>query len=101
MGTAVSPDRPDHLFTIAIKVIPGAPGNRIIGRRGDELVVKIVAPPEEGKANRELVSFLARTLEIAKSEITLVRGAASRHKVLALPVAVREKVAAFFPALGL
>jgi uncharacterized protein (TIGR00251 family) len=83
-------------FTLSIRVIPSAPITRFIGRRAGELVIKLNAPAEAGKANRELVSFLARVLGIARRDITLVRGVASRHKIIALPAAAKTKATTFF-----
>ncbi len=89
---------PQGVFTVAVKVIPSAPANKFAGRRGEELVFKINAPPADGKANRELISFLASSLGIAKSRIVLSRGALSRHKVITLPLAVRGILSTLFPS---
>jgi uncharacterized protein (TIGR00251 family) len=53
----------------------------VVTPEGD-LRVRVAAPPVEGKANRELMSFLARLLDVAPSRLTLVRGMGSRHKVV-------------------
>lgn len=42
------------------------------------------APPVEGKANRELVKFVAGLFGIRKSRVTIVRGEGSREKTLLL-----------------
>jgi uncharacterized protein (TIGR00251 family) len=86
-------------FILAVKVMPSAPVNRLIGFRGDTLVVKIASPPEKGKANKELIGFLARLLGIARNEIELLRGAASPHKLLRLPPSCRERLARVLKAL--
>ena len=93
---SAAPD-PQGVFTVAVKVIPSAPANTFAGRRGQELVFKISAPPDDGKANRELISFLASLLGIAKSRVVLSRGALSRHKLITLPLAVRDKLSSLFP----
>jgi uncharacterized protein len=72
-------------FTLAVKVIPGAPADRIVGFQERELVIKLRARAVDGAANRALIGFLARTLAIPKTSITLKRGSVSRHKLLALP----------------
>jgi uncharacterized protein (TIGR00251 family) len=66
-----------------IKVTPGASKNEILDVREGRLRIRIAAAPEDGKANAELVSFLARTLDVAKKEITIVRGEKSRLKTAA------------------
>jgi len=68
---------------LKIKVIPKSSRNEIAGRLPDgTLRVKVAAPPEKGKANAELRSFLARRLGVAKSAVTIVAGEASHHKVV-------------------
>ena len=42
--------------------------------------MKLKAPPVEGKANRELLRFLAQELGVAKSLVSLRSGAKSRVK---------------------
>jgi len=44
------------------------------------LKVRIAAPPVDGKANAELVRFLAKKLDIQKSKIVVVRGETSPIK---------------------
>lgn len=67
---------------LRIVVQPGARRTEVVGPVGDELKVRVAAPPREGKANRELVRFLARILGVAKRDVTLLRGEASRHKTV-------------------
>ena len=83
-------------FVFSVKVIPSAPNTIYVGYRGGKAVIKVNAPPEAGKANRELISFLADKLDIAKAEIRLVRGHSSRYKAIAFPLSEKEKVESFF-----
>ncbi len=82
----------DGAFTLAVKVVPGAPANRFAGYQGEELVVKIAAQPEKGKANKELIAFFSKSLGITKSEVVLLRGETSHHKLLRLPEACRTNL---------
>jgi uncharacterized protein (TIGR00251 family) len=70
--------------TLSVKVHPGARRNRVAGTFGDLLKIDVAAKPEGGVANKELISFLAKTLRIAKSRFSLVRGGASRKKVIGI-----------------
>ncbi|WP_342265275.1 DUF167 domain-containing protein [Cardinium endosymbiont of Philonthus spinipes] len=45
------------------------------------LELRVMAPAQEGKANKAIIALLAKTLNIAKSNITLVGGATARHKI--------------------
>lgn len=74
-------------ITLHIHATPKAKHSEILGWAQDEhgklvLKVKIAAPPEDGKANDELVRFMAKWLGIPKSAVTLERGSTSRHKRL-------------------
>lgn len=49
------------------------------------VVIALAAPATEGKANEELVDFLAEKLDLAKSLIGIKRGHTSKVKHLELP----------------
>lgn len=68
--------------TLELKVIPNAPRNEVAGWLGPALKVKIHAPALEGRANDELLDFLADTLGVPRRTITLLRGDKSRRKVV-------------------
>ena len=46
------------------------------------LKINIVSIPEKGKANQELIAWLAKKLSIAKSEISIISGELDRFKKL-------------------
>jgi len=69
-----------------IKALPGASKNQWRGVQGGRLRVKVAAAPEDGKANGELCSFMAKALGCAKRDICLCRGERSREKTLRIPV---------------
>ena len=76
--------------TVAIKVTPNARKSEVTGWGTDErgrplLLVKLDAPALEGKANKELLRFMADHLGCAKSELSLVRGETSRTKAVSMP----------------
>lgn len=51
---------------------------------GDVVQVKVTAPPEDGRATRAVQEALAEALGVAKTRLTLVRGASARDKVFRL-----------------
>lgn len=65
---------------LTIKAVPNATRSEIIGWMGDTLKVRLKAPPVDGKANAELCRFLAETLGLPKSAVTLATGGSSREK---------------------
>uniref|UniRef100_A0A8C9MQQ6 CO040 protein n=1 Tax=Serinus canaria TaxID=9135 RepID=A0A8C9MQQ6_SERCA len=48
--------------------------------------VAIAAPPSEGEANAELCRYLAKVLEVKKSDVVLEKGGKSRDKVVKISV---------------
>ncbi len=67
---------------ITVAVTPGARHSQVIGRVGSALRVKVAARPVDGKANDELVRFLAEVFGVRRSAITLVHGRRGRSKVI-------------------
>ncbi len=63
-------------------VSPGAKQTQVTQGEDGALRVRVAAPATEGKANRELVAFLARRLDVARSHVSLVQGLGSRNKVV-------------------
>ncbi len=77
-GTAGSVSR------LKVKVVPGASQDGIAGWLGDELKVRVSAPPEKGRANKAVARLLARALGITEGEVTLASGGRSPRKVFAV-----------------
>jgi uncharacterized protein (TIGR00251 family) len=71
-------------FSLRLTVVPGSQRTQVVGLYGDRLKLRLAAPPEKGAANRELIDFLARALNLPKSCLKLTQGAQSRHKVVAV-----------------
>ena len=80
-----------------IKAIPGSSRTEFAGVKNNRLRVRIAAAAEDGKANSELISFLAEYSGCAKKEIVLKSGERSRLKTLSLPVSVHQKLIAGIP----
>ena len=71
---------------VEVRVTPRAASSRVDVERGPDgalkVRVRVTAPPERGKANREVVKLLARELGIAPTALEIVRGAQSRRKAV-------------------
>ena len=67
---------------IAIKLQPRASANQIGEAFGNELRIKVTAPPVEAAANESLVRLLADTLDCPRNRLELIRGHTSRHKTV-------------------
>jgi uncharacterized protein (TIGR00251 family) len=68
----------------AVRVSPRASRTAITGVMGEgaDAVVKIAlaAPPVDGRANEELVAFLAGVLGVSRSDVVVTAGLQSRNK---------------------
>jgi uncharacterized protein (TIGR00251 family) len=69
---------------LSIKLQPRASGNQIGEPMGNELRIKVTAPPVDSAANEALIEFLAEKLDCARNRVELLRGHTSRHKVIKL-----------------
>jgi uncharacterized protein (TIGR00251 family) len=67
---------------LAIKLQPRASRNEIGEALGNELRIRVTAPPVDAAANEALVRLLAEKLECPRSAVQLVRGQTSRHKTV-------------------
>ena len=70
----------DDGVLLTLHIQPGAKKTEIVGLHGDALKLRLTAAPIDGKANEALTGFLAKTLGIPKSRVTLVSGQTSRRK---------------------
>jgi len=84
---------------LCVKLQPRAYANEIGEPLGDELRVKVTAAPVDAAANEALMRFLAEVLDCPRSQVNLVRGHTSRHKVLKLYRLSAETVAARLQAI--
>jgi uncharacterized protein (TIGR00251 family) len=69
---------------LKIKAAPNAAENAVAGRVGDAWKIRLHAVPEDGKANKALLEFLAEKLSLPRVAIELVSGGSSREKLVAV-----------------
>jgi uncharacterized protein len=67
---------------LSVKLQPRASANEIGEVLGNELRIKVTAPPVEAAANEALLKLLAQQLHCPRNRVDLVRGHTSRHKVI-------------------
>ena len=68
---------------ISVRLQPRASRDEITGLRDDGvLVVRVTAPPVDGRANDALCKLLAKRLDVAPSRVSVVRGERSRDKLV-------------------
>ena len=70
-------------MTLRIKVTPRAPKTELAGTMADgTLKVRVAAPPDQGKANAELIRFLAAEYGVVESEVKILSGQTSTRKLV-------------------
>ena len=67
---------------LTVKLQPRATRNEIGEALGNELRIKVTAPPVDAAANEALVRLLAERLDCPRGAVRLIRGHTSRHKVV-------------------
>ncbi|MFC1861301.1 DUF167 domain-containing protein [Chloroflexota bacterium] len=76
---------------LSLRIHPNVARNEVVGMVEGVLRIKIAAPPDKGKANRKLISFLSKCLNVSKDHLDIVSGLTSRNKVIAIEGLDREE----------
>jgi uncharacterized protein (TIGR00251 family) len=82
----------DGALLIRLKVQPKASADAIAGEHGGALKIRVTAAPENGKANRAVVEFIAEKLGLKRSDVSIVSGEHSRDKLLAIRGLKRDEL---------
>lgn len=88
-----------HGCIMAVHVTPGAKRSGITGmsqtpQGRPALKIAVRAKPTDGEANAAVLAFLATTLKLAPSAVTLLSGQTSRHKRVLVPLPAAQVAAA-------
>ncbi len=77
---------------LEVKVIPSAGRFSCVREVSGMLKCRLKNPPERGKANKELVTAIARALRIPLDLVVIVSGQTSRRKRLRIDAPVTEEM---------
>jgi len=69
-------------LTLSVKVQPGAASDGFAGILDGRLKVRVRAKAVEGAANERLCKFIAASLAVSKSSVSLLKGEKSREKLI-------------------
>jgi len=86
--------------TIEVTARPGASRRGVIGVTGERLVIGVHSGPRKGKANDELIEYLAGELRVPRSALMIVRGETSRRKTIRIVTHEPTKVAGRLRQIG-
>ena len=67
---------------IAVRLQPRAHANEIVGERDGVIVVRVTAPPVDGRANEALCRLIAKRAGIGVRRVSILRGAGTREKLV-------------------
>lgn len=67
---------------LSLKVRAGAKKTQVVGRIADVWKVQIAAPPVDGKANQEIVRYLAKLCGVPRSQVSVVSGMTNTLKLI-------------------
>ncbi|MCX8026993.1 MAG: DUF167 domain-containing protein [Thermodesulfovibrionales bacterium] len=67
---------------IRVKAVPNSSKKGIISQEGGVFKIGLNSPPQEGRANEELIEFLSDYLNIRKTNISIIKGINSRDKTI-------------------
>lgn len=74
---------------LSLRVQPRARDDAFGEPLGDELRVRLKAPPVDGKANERLIEFLAKAFAVPRRQVRLQSGAHGRSKVVLIDTPAR------------
>jgi uncharacterized protein (TIGR00251 family) len=95
-GRQIDSDEQGLVLTVSVK--PRAGRNAVTGWLADgRLKVSLTAPPVSGKANAELIRFLAGALGLKKNQVRIASGQTSRRKTIRLTGLSREELLSRLP----
>jgi uncharacterized protein (TIGR00251 family) len=74
---------------LTVQVQPRARADGFAGRHGDQLKIRLTAPPVDGRANEALIAFLADVFGVPKRQVQLESGETGRRKRLRVAAPTR------------
>jgi len=78
---------------LALKVVPGASREKIVGLLGGRLKVAVQKPPEKGAANKAVRALVAEALGLRPADVRILRGETRPEKDLLISGLGPEEVA--------
>lgn len=88
-----SPEDGGKSVRLRLRVSAGASRRRVLGVHGGALKLSVKAPPEKGRANKDVISLVAETFGLAPSDVEIISGESSPDKAVKLALSPREAAA--------
>jgi uncharacterized protein len=80
------------MASLKVRVKPKSSRRAVLDCRDGVWQVSLTSPPEGGKANKELLKLLSKTLKVAVSNLEIQSGEKSRNKSISVPGLSEEEI---------
>lgn len=80
------------MSSIQVRVKPRSSRSAVVGCEAGVWQIALNSPPEDGKANQELLRLLAKALGVAPSTLEIRQGQKSRNKTVCVPSLGEDEV---------
>jgi uncharacterized protein (TIGR00251 family) len=67
---------------VAVRLQPRAKRDEVVGERDGAIVIRVTAPPVDGRANDALCKLMAKAVGVPASRVQVVRGHTARDKLV-------------------
>jgi uncharacterized protein len=67
---------------LSVRLQPRAKRDEVVGERAGAVVIRVTAPPVDGKANEALCRLIAKAAGVPPSQVSVIRGHTGRDKVV-------------------
>jgi hypothetical protein len=84
-------------YVLPVLVSPGSSRDEVRGEHDGRMKIALTAPPEGGKANKQLREFLAGQLNLRRSDLQILSGHSSRQKEVLVERASPDALDAILP----
>jgi uncharacterized protein (TIGR00251 family) len=95
----IEPAQGGRAALLYVRAQPGARRRGVLGLWNGHLKIGLESPPEDGRANEELIGVIARLSGLSRGDVRLLRGERSRNKELCLAASVDHVRARLLPLL--
>ena len=80
-------DKTDQGIILRVRLSPNSSCCKVLGTfttpdNIEFIKISVISVPEKGKANKELINWLSKMLNIAKSDFTIITGELDKYKKL-------------------
>jgi uncharacterized protein (TIGR00251 family) len=72
----------EDYLTVELSVRPSSGRRGFLRTRPTGPVVALNSAPEKGRANRELIEFIAQALDVPAAAVSIIKGESARQKVI-------------------